>query len=366
MNQSPSSSARNASSSASPGNARNQVAATTPRTQEMEFINNPDVDMREQIIKRCIEWSPPIDYIEIKSLRLPEQVKDKNEWLLYTRRFEAYLRSHPFAYKFWKYGKYLLPAFIVMDDGLGNISTNRELVDEFRDAMDGLDSNQSSGQTAAKNLKMTCRLIRDHPLYDLLINNNSITNVTLMIEFYTKVMQFTLDVLRFTVGNNKQALNLLAAYDPDDVENLFKMTTEIDGQFSGACTAENRQRRYRFGNQFIGDLKCKSVDEFVAILYEERRWIYSIWHDDWRTDTEMLDALINGLSKSDKYAKIYSLLTLQHRPGQIVNFEQIIEQMRSFTRNSEYHELNREGRAKASDDGGNFRNQHKGVMVRNK
>ena len=89
---------------------------------------------------------------------------------LFTRRFEAYLRSHPFAHQFWKLGHYLLPAYIVMDDGRGNVSTNRSLVGEFYKAMHYI--NQSQLVLAQMNMK--CQLVTSHPLYWLIIDNNSV------------------------------------------------------------------------------------------------------------------------------------------------------------------------------------------------
>ena len=340
MNQTPASTFGQGSSTARPADAGRTGLNSSSKPQELNFTDNPEVDMRGQIIKRCVEWSPPIDYLEIKTLMLPATVTDKSQWLLYGRRFEAYLRSHPYAHRFWKLGKYLLPAFIVMNNGVGGVSTNRALVGEFIEAMN--DVNQSV--LTSMNMNMKCQLVKEHPLYEMLVNNNSVTNVNLMIEFYIKMMQFIMDVLRHTVGSNQVALNVLAAYDLDNVESLFKMATELDAIFAGTCTAENRRRRYRFGNLFIGDVKCRSVDEFIAILYEERRWIHSIWNDDYRNDTEMLEALINGLSKSEKYTSIYTYLTIQNRPGQIVNFENVVESMRSYIRQNEFMESDREGR----------------------
>ena len=88
------------SSSATPVFTRNLGSSSASKTHELDFTEKPEVDMRDQIIKRCIEWSPPIDYMEIKSILLPANVTDKSQWLLYTRRWEAYLRSHPYAMKF--------------------------------------------------------------------------------------------------------------------------------------------------------------------------------------------------------------------------------------------------------------------------
>ena len=77
----------------------------------------------------------------------------------------------------------MLPAHIVMDDGKGNVSTNRALVGEFMETMNAkIDSNQS----VLAVMKMKCQLVKDHPLYDLLVDNNSVAYVTLMIEFILK------------------------------------------------------------------------------------------------------------------------------------------------------------------------------------
>ena len=100
MNQTPASTFGQGPSTASPADTGRTGLNSSPKTQELDFTDNSEVDMRRQIIKRCVEWSPPIDYIEIKTLMLPATLTDKSQWLLYGRRFEAYLRSHPYAYRF--------------------------------------------------------------------------------------------------------------------------------------------------------------------------------------------------------------------------------------------------------------------------
>ena len=105
------------SSRGTPSQGQNPGVTPSSKTKVIQFTDKPEVDMRDQVIKRCLEWSPPIDYFDIKSLMLPEVVSDKSQWLLFGRRFEAYLRSHLFAHKFWKLERYLLPAYIVLNDG---------------------------------------------------------------------------------------------------------------------------------------------------------------------------------------------------------------------------------------------------------
>ena len=308
------------SSSVTPGvGIPSTPVGTQSNYEDVNFIEEPDVDLREEMFKRCVSWTPTSDYITIPGFRLPKVIQDQNEWLSCAQVFETYLRTHFMAYKLWIFGKFEPPATIIYEES--NIS--RSLGPDFNGTTETNQSSQASINSST-SIRRKCRLVKDHPMYDLFINNSSLANIQIAIDFYNRMMAYILDLLRYSVGMNKRASNILATYGIGDLNSMFKMATEINKLFCGQCTMASRSRRYQFGNIKIWDSKCKTFEEFTAFMFEERRWIQLNWNE-WRSDSELLEGLINGISGSEKYLRIYNFLMDRQKPGQEIQIDIVLE-----------------------------------------
>ena len=277
------------------------------------------------------------DYRSIPGLRLPKVIVDQSQWIACAAVFETYLRSVFMAHKFWNYGKIQPPAFIVLENNSSNSNYVRNLGIDLNATNDEGQSSQTSTNQSSTPMRKKCRLVKDHPMYYLFINNTSVANIQIAVDFYNRMMEFILDVLRYALSSNDKANNVLATYVVGDTSTIFKLATEINTLFLGQCSMESRSRRYQFGNLKFIDSKCKTFDEFIAYMFEERRWIQANYNE-FRSDAELLDALINGVSGNKKYLSIYNFLLDRQKPGQEVQIDVVLEQLRNFNRQNEFLE----------------------------
>ena len=302
--------------------------------REVDVFVDPDDDLRENIIKQWLNWRPVVDYLNFPTMVLPQNACTIEEWKEYASRFEAYLRSHPYAYKFWMMGYFQIPGEIIPNSEFQQQRQGRNLSSDI-DGSNSSNGRSSSGGQQTSFSKMKCKHFPDHPIFHSFIVPDSVNELQLAVDFYLRNISFIWDVFRYGIEKNHKAASVMARLDKGDYRSLFSVAKELHQLFSAVSTGEARFRRGAFGAKLISETNCNNLEDFIAYLYEERKWIMESFRE-WKSDEDMLHAAIAGLSLSEKYSKAFNFLIDRQNSGAAIQFDVIIEALRSYIRQTNF------------------------------
>ena len=161
---------------------------------------------------------------------------------------------------------------------------------------------------------------------------STLSEMKMANDFYRKIMIFIVEVVKHAVKSNEKAWPIYTKFG-DDETKLFDIMDALKAEFSMKCSFENQRRASRFGNVTMGECKCKTIDQFISFLYNERRWL-SDTLGILKSEEEMLGALQVGLLEVDP--KATEFLLHQSEVATDIDFEEIVNKLKTSKKSYEY------------------------------
>ena len=322
--------------------------------------SNASKQQKASLMNNLFTWTGSEKYFYIRDFKMSATLTDEQELYYWYKGYTNLMGGQTFAGEFLEYGHYQEPMIFVKTNPLDTeLPTKRPLAAEFDAALTGEGSSKKTKRTGGDtgNDLSKCFIYENHPVFEYCDIDKTVKDMVAANKLYKKVIKYMMDVLKYAVQLNEKALWIYNRSD-DDASNLFITIEDLRKEFSIKTNFENTIRINKFGVTKMYETKCKSLDEFIGYLYNEKRWLYNN-QGIFKSEEDMIKALQIGIVQFDPSATRFLLNQTEITPS--ISFEEIVRKLKDSRKEYEFLGLTQQNPLNYSegDNKNNFVNRNK-------